>query len=62
MTIRVVLDCALQRAEVHRRTDFDERGCRRNADSNARDLRSDAVIARAGVRAIDQLVVEGAAA
>jgi hypothetical protein len=53
MTIRVVLDCALQRAEVCRRADVDERGCGRDADSNARDVRSSALIARAGVRAID---------
>jgi hypothetical protein len=38
MTIRVVLDCALQRAEVCRRADVDWRG--RDADSNARDARS----------------------
>ena len=45
-TIRVVLDCALQRAGLCQRADADERGCRRNADSNAPDVRSDAVIAR----------------
>lgn len=46
MTIAVVLDCALERAEVCRRADDDERGCGRDADSNTRDVTSGAVIAR----------------
>jgi hypothetical protein len=62
MTIRVVLDCALQRDEVCRRADVDERGRGRDADSNAPDVRSDAVIAQTADRAIDHLVVEGTAA
>ena len=39
-----------------------ERGCGRDADNNTHDVRSGAVVARARDRAIDQLLVEGAAA
>jgi hypothetical protein len=38
------------------------RGCGRDADNNAHDVMSGAVVARAGDRAINQLLVEGAAA
>jgi hypothetical protein len=61
MTIRVVLGCALQHAGL------EPTRCPLGADasvtpSNTRDVMSDAVIARVSNRAIDQVVLEAAAA
>lgn len=60
MTIRVVLGLrALTRRLGVGASMSVERRCGRDADSNTHDVTSGAVVARAGDRAIDPLVVEG---